>query len=78
MQADSMRDCITCDKSTQHYQNKCLECSEKHFFVLFHVPATWDEKDVLNTMIQDFYAMNSQVYNEGDMRAEILAGVDIS
>lgn len=76
MEPNSTRDCLTCERQTPHYNETCLQCTEKHFFVLFHVPAWWDEKEMLETMIQDFYDMNSTRFDT-DIRAQILEGVEV-
>ena len=34
----------------------------KTFNVKFTIPKSWDSLEVLNTMIQDFYANNSESY----------------
>ena len=43
----------------------------KTFNVKFTIPKSWDSLEVLNTMIQDFYANNSESYPKGEIKAEI-------
>ena len=44
----------------------------KTFNVKFTIPKSWDSLEVLNTMIQDFHANNSESYPENKMKAEII------
>jgi hypothetical protein len=43
----------------------------KTFNVRFTVPESWDSLEVINIMIQDFYANNSESYTDGNITVEI-------
>ena len=44
----------------------------KTFNVKFTIPKSWDSLEVLNIMIQDFYANNSESYSDGEMTATLI------